>query len=122
MRLKVISTPRSDGIAHGYSPAVAVEGAQRLTFFSTITSSHTLSVSEEARDVVDQLKALLDAAGLTADNLIRLTLYARDLAAAPKVHAELARIIASRHPALTEIEVSSLPHGRSVAIEAVAAS
>ena len=122
MKMQIISTTRSNGPAHGYSPAVAVQGAQRLTFFSAITAAHAQSASEEARDVVDQLRALLDAAGLTADNLIKLTLYAQDLGVAPTVHAELARIIAVRHPALTEVEVSFLPRGRSLALEAVAAS
>ena len=122
MKRKIITSAHSVASERRYSPAVAVEGAQRLTFFSSILATRMRTVEEEARDVVDQLKALLEAAGLTADNLVKLTLYTRDLGAASVLHDELARLIAERPPALSEVEVSFLPRGRSLAIDAIAAS
>jgi len=122
MKRKIITSAQSVGSERRYSPAVAVEGAQRLTFFSSIIATRMRTIDEEARDVVDQLKALLDAAGLTADNLVKLTVYTQDLGTTSVLHDELARLIAGRPPALTEVEVAFLPRGRSLSIDAVAAS
>jgi 2-iminobutanoate/2-iminopropanoate deaminase len=121
MRKKIISSVRLPPSAEPYSPAVAVE-AQRLTFFSAITAPSGQPFRVESAEVVERLHALLDAAGLTADNLVKLTLYLVDIDNAPILHEALERVIGERPPALTEVEVSWIPHGGAVAIDAIAAS
>jgi enamine deaminase RidA (YjgF/YER057c/UK114 family) len=120
MRKKIIATAQApDGSS--YSPAVAVE-AQRLTFFSAIAPSSPRPFADEANEVIDRLHALLDAAGLTPDNLVKLTVYLLDMDQRPALESALGRIVGERPPAVTEVEVSWLPQGGSVAIDAIAAS
>jgi 2-iminobutanoate/2-iminopropanoate deaminase len=122
MRKKIIASAQAPDRAGPYSPAVAIEGAQRLTFFSAITSPGTRPFLVEATEVVDRLHTLLDAAGLTPDNHVKLTVYHVDLADGPLVHAALERILGERPPAITELEVSRIPGGGAVALDAIAAS
>lgn len=122
MRKKIIASAQTPDHSSPYSPAVAVEGAQRLTFFSAITSPGTRPFLVEATEVVDRLHTLLDAAGLTPDNLVKLTIYVVDIADSPLVHSALERILGERPPAITEVEVRSIPRGGSVALDAIAAS
>ena len=122
MRKKIIASAQSPDDYGPHSPAVAIEGAQRLTFFSAISSPGARSFPVEAIDVVDQLHTLLNASGLTSDNLVKLTIYFVDLSNRPAVHAALERIIGERPPAVTEVLVSGIPQGGSVAIDAIAAS
>jgi 2-iminobutanoate/2-iminopropanoate deaminase len=121
MKRQIISSTQATNPPGGYSPAIAVEGAQRLTFFSALSSPATGGMDEESRGVVEQLKALLDAAGLTSDNLVRLDIFLLDIRVLPEVELALKRIVA-KPPTLTVVEVSAVAGGGRVAIQAIAAS
>jgi 2-iminobutanoate/2-iminopropanoate deaminase len=127
MRRKIIRAPLVPTPLGGYSPVVAIESAERLTFVGGIVADARVdgkpsSVEEQARQVVDRLRTTLDACGLRADNLVRMTVYAVDLGVVAVLDEALSRIVAERPPARTVIEVTRVPGDGLFALDAIAAS
>ena len=77
-------------------------------------------VAEQTRRVLENLRAVLDAAGCSHDDVVKTTVYLSDLddfAAMNEVYAEF---FSEAPPARATVEVSRLPAGARVEIDAVA--
>jgi 2-iminobutanoate/2-iminopropanoate deaminase len=71
--------------------------------------------------VLDNLAAVLKAAGATFENVVRTTIYLTDLGDFAKVNETYGKRFASAPPARATIQVSALPKGARVEIDAIAA-
>jgi len=78
-------------------------------------------IEVQTEQVLKNLVAVLQAAQLNAENVVKTTIYLADLADFPKVNAVYGRYFASEPPARATIEVSALPAGARVEIDAIAA-
>jgi 2-iminobutanoate/2-iminopropanoate deaminase len=75
----------------------------------------------EAERAVDNLAAVLAAAGLGLGDVVKTTLFLADLADGPAVGAVYARRFPAPYPARSTVQVAALPMGARVEIEAIAA-
>jgi 2-iminobutanoate/2-iminopropanoate deaminase len=77
-------------------------------------------IAEQTEQVMANLGAILDAAGSGLDRLVKTTVYLADLDDFGGMNEVYARHVGDRPPARATIEVSRLPSGALVEIEAIA--
>ena len=77
-------------------------------------------VRSQARRVLQNLAAVLAAAGSSMDRVVRCTVYLKDLADFQAVNEEYAAFFADPAPARATVEVSRLPRDARVEIDAIA--
>jgi 2-iminobutanoate/2-iminopropanoate deaminase len=78
------------------------------------------SIGEQTEQVFTNLAAILGAAGSGLDRLVKTTVYLADLNDFAGMNEVYARHVGDIPPARATIEVSALPSGAKVEIEAVA--
>ncbi|TMM20160.1 MAG: reactive intermediate/imine deaminase [Actinobacteria bacterium] len=78
------------------------------------------SIQEQTEQVFANLQAILDAAGSGLDRLVKTTVYLTDLSDFAGMNEVYARHVGEQPPARATIEVSALPSGAKVEIEAIA--
>jgi 2-iminobutanoate/2-iminopropanoate deaminase len=74
----------------------------------------------ETERVLANLGAVLTAAGLTFDNIVRTTIYLVDLADFARVNELYGRCFNPPYPARATVGVAALPRGARVEIDAIA--
>ncbi len=78
-------------------------------------------IEDEARQVLANLKAVLEAAGSGMDRVVKATVYLTDLSLFPRVNAVYAEAFdVDPAPARVTVGVSALPLGAQVEIDAIA--
>lgn len=70
--------------------------------------------------VMQNLGAVLEAAGAGFDHVVRTTIFLTDLSAFPQVNEAYGSYFAAPAPARVTVEVAALPKGAAVEIDAVA--
>ena len=75
----------------------------------------------ELRQALANLSAVLGAAGLGLDDVVKTTLFLVDLADGPAVNAAYGEAFRAPYPARSTVQVSALPAGARIEIEAIAA-
>lgn len=80
----------------------------------------SMSAGEQVAQVLHNILAILESAGLGPDKLLRVTLYVTDLGAWPEVNAAYAKVLGSIKPTRGVLHVGSLNHGFTVAGDAIA--
>ncbi|MEJ5252530.1 MAG: RidA family protein [Chthonomonadetes bacterium] len=78
------------------------------------------TAAEQARQVLNNLKAILQAAGTSLDNVVKTTIFLTDLTQFAEVNAVYAEFFPQNPPARSTVQVSALPRGAQVEIEAIA--
>ena len=78
------------------------------------------SIQEQTEQVFANLRAILEEAGSGLDRLVKTTVYLADLGDFAGMNEVYAKHVGSQPPARATIEVSGLPSGAKVEIEAVA--
>ncbi len=79
-------------------------------------------VEAQARQVLKNIGAILEAAGSGFDRVVKATVYLTDLGDFDVVNRVYAEFMPSPPPARVAVEVSRLPRGARVEIDAVASS
>lgn len=78
-------------------------------------------VREQAIQVLENLKSVLEAAGCTFDDVIKTTVFLADMADFPAVNPIYAEYFGEENaPARSTVQVAGLPMGARVEIELVA--
>ena len=73
----------------------------------------------EIRQVLDNVKAILDQGGSSMDSIIKLTVFLTDLDYFAKINNVFQDYFKKNPPARSVVEVSALPMGARIEIEAV---
>lgn len=79
------------------------------------------NVQEEVERVLDNLQAVLEAAGCGLDRIVRTTVYLTDLADFGAMNEAYGRRFGNHRPARSTVQVAALPRGARVEIDAIAA-
>lgn len=79
-------------------------------------------IAEQTERVLRNLEAVLSAGGASLSSVLKTTVYLVDLADFPAMNAVYGRFFPGEPPARATVEVSKLPAGARVEIEAVAAA
>ena len=77
--------------------------------------------AEQARQCLQNLTAVCDAAGTTLQSAVKLTVYLLDMAAFAEVNEVYATFFETDPPARVALAVAALPKGAQVEIDAVVA-
>ncbi len=78
------------------------------------------SIGEQTEQVLANLRAILEHAGSGLDRLVKTTVYLTDLGDFAGLNEVYAKHVGEQPPARATIEVSALPSGAKVEIEAIA--
>ena len=110
-----------------YSQALEVKGAERLLFVSgQIPVAKDGSVPKDfraqARQAWANVEAQLRAAGMTLDNVVKVTIFLADRRHAMENRAVRQEVLGERAPALTVIITGIFDEAWLIEIEAVAAA
>ena len=74
----------------------------------------------QTHQIMRNLSAVLEAAGAKFDNVVKTTLFLVDLNDFPRINEAYGKYFPSGPPARSTIQVSALPKGARVEIEAIA--
>jgi enamine deaminase RidA (YjgF/YER057c/UK114 family) len=122
-----INAPDAPAPVGGYAQAVEVAGAQRLLFISgQIPAAKDGSVPAEfraqCRVAWANLEAQLNAAGMTLDNLVKVTTFLADRRYGLENRSIRREVLGERSPALTVVIAGIFDEAWLIEIEAVAAA
>ena len=79
-------------------------------------------IAAQTRRVLDNIAAVLRAEGLTFDNVVKTTVFLTDLGDFQTVNEVYSSCFKQDPPARSTVQVSALPRGAKVEIEAIAAA
>lgn len=125
MAKEIINTDAAPAAVGPYSQAVAVNGGRTVYLSGQIGLEPGTGelVSEnfegQVRQAFANLTAVIEAAGGTLDDIVKLTLFLTDLSKFGSVNAIMADVIPQPFPARSTIGVASLPKGAQFEVEAV---
>jgi reactive intermediate/imine deaminase len=78
-------------------------------------------IAAQSRRVFDNLRAVCEAAGGSLDDVARVGIYLMDLGDFAAVNAVMAEYFTAPYPARSTIQVSGLPRGARVEVDAILA-
>jgi 2-iminobutanoate/2-iminopropanoate deaminase len=78
------------------------------------------TIQEQTEQVFQNLAAILEEAGSSVENLVKTTVFLIDLGDFQGMNEVYARWVGGRPPARATVEISALPPGALVEIEAIA--
>ena len=74
----------------------------------------------QARQAFENLKAIIEAAGGSMSNVMKITIFLTDMTTFPAVNAVMQEYCQAPYPARSCFAVAALPKGGAVEIEAIA--
>lgn len=120
----IISTDKAPSAIGTYSQGVLVDGTLYVSGQIPLVPDTMEVVSnvidEQINQVFDNLIAIISEAGLTLNDVVKFTVYLTDLTHFPKVNEIMAERVDEPYPARVAVEVSALPKGVLVEIDAIA--
>jgi 2-iminobutanoate/2-iminopropanoate deaminase len=122
---KVISTPNAPEAIGPYSQGIKVGKTVYLAGQIAIDPKTkqlmaAASIEDQTRLVLDNIKAVLAADGLTMDHVVSTTVFLKDLNEFAKMNDVYATFFKSAPPARATVEVARLPRDVKVEISAIA--
>jgi 2-iminobutanoate/2-iminopropanoate deaminase len=115
MAKQQIRSARIADPAGHYSQAIAVDAIGKLVFVSGMTARRPDGkiagigdVEEQTRQVLENIKAALEAAGGAMDDVCRLDVYLRNIGDRERVNKVRRQFFGGTPPASTLVEVSKL--------------
>jgi enamine deaminase RidA (YjgF/YER057c/UK114 family) len=126
MKINTVSAESAPQAAGGYSQGVAVSGAERLLFISgqipeTTAGDVPNDFPAQARLVWRNVFAQLGAAGMTLENLVKITIFLSSREFATLNREIRQEVLGAHRPALTVIITGIFDEKWLLEIEAVAA-
>src|SRR5690606_25676757 len=125
MAKEIIHTDAAPAAVGPYSQATAVSGGRTVYLSGQIGLEPGTGelVSEnfegQVRQAFANLTAVIEAAGGTLDDIVKLTLFLTDLSKFGSVNAIMADLIPQPYPARSTIGVATLPKGALFEVEAI---
>lgn len=122
----VVSTDRAPGPFQGapYNQAIRVGDlvfvAGQLGISRETGALAGAGVAEQTEQIMQNLAAILEAAGSSLDNLVKTTVFLMDLVDFASMNEVYAKHVGDRPPARSTVQIAGLPSGALVEIEAIA--
>jgi reactive intermediate/imine deaminase len=117
-----IQTREAPGAIGTYSQAVRAGDTLYLSGqigLDPATMQMAEGVEAQTHRVFRNLAAVADAAGMSLDQAVRMTVYLTDLAHFARVNEIMAQYVHEPYPARAAIGVAALPRGALVEIDAI---
>lgn len=110
-------------VAGPYSPAVLANGFVFLSGqipVNPTTGEISSDIRNATRQVLRNIQTLLGEIGLPLSNVVKTTIFLKNIADFPVVNEIYAEFFPLEPPARSTVEVSNLPKGAPLEIEAIA--
>ena len=121
---KIINTQNSPAPIGPYSQAVAVNGflfvSGQIPADPETGAIVDTGIRDEARQVMENLKAILVEAGITFDNVIKTTIFLTDMQSFAQVNEIYGSYFNTQFPARETVQVAALPKNVNVEISVIA--
>lgn len=121
---KIIKTDNAPGAVGPYSQGVACGGfvftSGQLPMDPRTGKFVEGGIREEARQCLENVKAVLEAAGTTLDKAVKATVFLADIKDFSAVNEVYATFFTDNPPARSAYQVAELPLGARVEIEMIA--
>ena len=119
----IISTDKAPGAIGPYSQAVKTEAmvfvSGQLALDPASGNIVTGGIKAETRQAMQNLKSILEAAGSSLENVVKTTLFIKDMNDFPMINEVYGEFFQNDPPARACVEVARLPKDANVEIEAV---
>ena len=122
--MKIISTPRAPGAMGAYSQAVISNGFAFLSGQIPLDPATAKivdgDISAQTERVLENLKAVLEASGSSLSQVVKTTVYIKDMGEFAKMNEVYGRYFPSNPPARATVEVARLPRDVRIEIDCIA--
>ena len=124
MEKKIVFTDKAPGVVGPYSQGVKAGNflftAGQIALSPATGKMVAGTVKEETEQVMQNLQAVLEAAGTNFDNVVKSTVLLSDMAFFAEMNEVYGRYMGSNPPARTTYQPGVLPLGAKVEIEMIA--
>ena len=125
MEKKIINSPLAPAPIGPYNQAVMVNGmlfiSGQIALMPSTGELNMPDIETETKQVMENLKAILNEAGLSFNHIIKTTIFLSDMAHFATVNGIYATYFSADFPARETIAVAGLPKGVNVEISMIAA-
>lgn len=122
--MKVISTKKAPAAIGPYSQAIRVGNLIYTSGQIPINLATGVfvegGIKEQTRQSLNNIKAILEEAGISMRNVIKTTIFLADMNDFGDMNAVYAEFFSEPYPARSAVAVKSLPKGALIEIEVVA--
>lgn len=122
--MKVISTKKAPAAIGPYSQGIEVGNLVYTSGQIPIDPATGLfaegGITEQTRQSLNNVKAILEEAGLTMNNVVKTTVFMADMNDFAAMNSVYAEFFAEPYPARSAVAVKTLPKGALVEIEVIA--
>lgn len=126
MAIEVINTDDAPRAIGPYSQAVKVGGlvftSGQIAMDPETGELISGGIEEQTRRVLENLRAVLEAANCYLENVVKVTVYLSDMDDFGRMNEIYASFFGTSGPARSTVEVSRLPKDVKIEIDAVAAA
>ena len=124
MSVRIVHTEKAPAAIGPYSQAIVagnfVYTAGQIPLDPVTGQIVQGDVTVQTERVMRNLTAVLEAAGTSWAQVVKTTVFLQDMADFPRVNEVYGRMIGDARPARSTVQVSALPRGVLVEIDAVA--
>jgi 2-iminobutanoate/2-iminopropanoate deaminase len=124
MTKRTIATDQAPAAIGPYSQGVVVGGllftAMQIPLDPTSGELVGRDAAEQTRRCLENIQAIVNAAGGTLDDVVKTTIFLQDIAEFGSVNEIYAEFFSGQLPARGVLQAAALPKGALIAVEAVA--
>jgi len=124
MKKKIIQTDKAPKAIGPYSQAICTDSlvytAGQIGLDPNTGELVAGAVEEQARQALTNLQNVVEAAGTTLGQVVKTTVFLKNMNDFPKMNAIYAEFFGENPPARSTVAVAGLPKGGLVEIEAIA--
>lgn len=125
MSLKIVHTERAPAAIGPYSQGVVANGflftAGQIAIDPATSQVVPGNVAAQTERVMANLAAVLATVGASWNDVVKTTVYLHDMNEFPAVNEVYGKVLGDARPARSTVQVSALPRGVLVEIDAVVA-
>ena len=121
--MRSVSTGSAPAAIGPYSQAVECNGAVFVSGqlpVDPMTGEMPDTPAEQARRALENVRAIVESSGCTMADCVKVTIYLTDLSAFAQVNEVYKEFFAEPYPARSCMEVSAVPKGAMLEIDAIA--
>ena len=122
MKKEQINTEKAPAAIGPYSQAIDIGEMIFTSGQIPVAPDGSISedISEQTRQALLNLKAVVEEGGSSFDKVIKTTVFITDMAQFGKINAVYSEFFSEPFPARSCVQVAALPKGVSIEIEAIA--
>ena len=124
MSKTIVNTSNAPAPIGPYSQAVKAGGflflSGQVAIIPGTSDLKNENITEETRQVMENLKAVLDEAGLSFKDVVKTTIFLKEMSSFAEVNAEYGNYFETDFPARETVAVKTLPKDVNVEISMIA--